>query len=88
MVILKAVLHLLPFSLDELNGYMPLPLDEIGLGIPASRHPPPRFLNETLFTGFYPRIHDKNLGPQDWLRNYYQTYLERDVRDRVMRWMS
>ena len=78
-----SVQHLLPFSLDELNGYMPLPLDEIGVTMSGSRSAPPRSLNETLFTGFYPRIHDKNLEPQDWLRNYYQTYLERDVRDLV-----
>jgi predicted AAA+ superfamily ATPase len=38
-------------------------------------------LLETLFTGGYPRIHDKGLKPQTWLANYYQTYLERDVRD-------
>jgi hypothetical protein len=37
-------------------------------------------LMETLFTGFYPRIHDKGLPPGEWLANYYQTYLERDVR--------
>jgi hypothetical protein len=35
---------------------------------------------DTLFTGFYPRIHDKRLPPRDWLASYYQTYLERDVR--------
>jgi predicted AAA+ superfamily ATPase len=34
-----------------------------------------------LFTGFFPRIHDKRLPPQDWLANYYQAYVERDVRD-------
>jgi predicted AAA+ superfamily ATPase len=34
-----------------------------------------------LFRGFYPRIHDRNLESQEWLRNYCQTYLERDVRD-------
>ena len=78
-----SVQHLLPFSLDELNGYTPLPIDEIGVTMSGSRSAPPRSLNETLFTGFYPRIHDKNLEPQDWLRNYYQTYLERDVRDLV-----
>lgn len=36
---------------------------------------------ELLFTGFYPRIHDKSLPPRDWLAGYYQTYLERDVRN-------
>jgi predicted AAA+ superfamily ATPase len=34
-----------------------------------------------LFTGFYPRIHDQNLPPRDWLSGYVQTYLERDVRN-------
>ena len=34
-----------------------------------------------MFAGSYPRIHDKGLRPQNWLANYYQTYLERDVRD-------
>jgi predicted AAA+ superfamily ATPase len=38
---------------------------------------------ETLFTGFYPRIHDKHLPARDWLASYYQTYLERDVRSIV-----
>ena len=38
-------------------------------------------LFETLHVGGYPRIHDQHLDPQDWLRNYYQTYVERDVRE-------
>jgi predicted AAA+ superfamily ATPase len=38
---------------------------------------------QTLFRGFYPRIHDKGLDPQRWLRDYYQTYVERDVREIV-----
>jgi hypothetical protein len=36
---------------------------------------------DVLFTGFYPRIHDGKLPPQDWLANYYRTYVERDVRE-------
>ncbi len=55
---------LLPFSLHELQ---------------ANRHPPPS-LNEMLFTGGYPRIYDKSLFPMDWLSNYVETYLDRDVR--------
>ena len=38
---------------------------------------------ETLFRGFYPRIHDKRLDPQRWLPDYFQTYVERDVREIV-----
>lgn len=37
-------------------------------------------LYHLLFTGFYPRIWDKNLKPDDWYPNYVQTYLERDLR--------
>jgi predicted AAA+ superfamily ATPase len=38
-------------------------------------------MEATLFSGFYPAIHDRNIPAQDWLGNYYRTYLERDVRD-------
>jgi predicted AAA+ superfamily ATPase len=34
----------------------------------------------TLHTGFYPRIHDRQIPPGVWLPDYLQTYLERDVR--------
>jgi predicted AAA+ superfamily ATPase len=35
---------------------------------------------EALHRGFYPRIHDKQLEAAHWLRNYFETYLQRDVR--------
>ena len=41
---------------------------------------PPATLEETLFSGGYPRIFDRQLAPADWLRSYVATYLERDVR--------
>ena len=75
-----AVLHLLPFSLAELMGRPPVSLDTLGRTIPRDPQPPRTGLMETLFTGFYPRIHDKRLPPRDWLAGYYQTYVERDVR--------
>jgi len=75
-----AVLHLLPFSLAELQGRKPISLETMGKGIPMAPKTPDRNLMETLFTGFYPRIHDKGIAPRDWLANYYLTYLERDVR--------
>ena len=55
---------LLPFSLAELQA--------------AGREP--RSLEQMLFAGFYPRIHDKHLDPQEWLRDYVATFVERDVR--------
>ena len=77
-----ALLNLLPFSRAELTGRKPMPLEDVGRKIPK-HHQATNDLFETLFTGFYPRIHDKGLKPQDWLRNYYQTYIERDVRSIV-----
>ena len=76
-----AVLHLLPFSLAELTRRPPLPLDTLGRA-PARPLTPPRWsLMDLLFTGFYPRIHAQRLPPHEWLSHYYQTYLERDVRN-------
>jgi uncharacterized protein len=76
-----AVLHLLPFSQAELDGRAPVPLAELGAKTRAEPAKPRRPLAETLFAGFYPRIHDRDLPPREWLANYYQTYLERDVRN-------
>lgn len=33
-----------------------------------------------LYTGFYPRIYDQNLNPTQALGDYFETYVERDVR--------
>lgn len=37
-------------------------------------------LNRLLYSGFYPRIHDRQLNPTEALSFYVSTYLERDVR--------
>ncbi len=78
-----AILHLLPFSLNELEGRRPIKISSIGHGLPRRRAAGDADVMETLFRGFYPRIHDKGLDPQRWLRDYYQTYVERDVREIV-----
>ena len=76
-----SILHLLPFSLAELTGRPPLDLARLGRTVPRRRTTAPgRNLLETLFTGFYPRIHDQRIPPRDWLAAYYATYVERDVR--------
>jgi predicted AAA+ superfamily ATPase len=59
-----AILKLLPFSLDELKNAK----------IHYSQYEP------VLRQGFYPRLYDKNIAPEDYYPNYIQTYLERDVR--------
>jgi predicted AAA+ superfamily ATPase len=79
----SAILHLLPFSLAELEGRKPLRIESIGQSLSRRKAAPGKALMETLFSGFYPRIHDRGLDPQRWLRDYYQTYVERDVREIV-----
>ena len=37
-------------------------------------------VDDLLFTGFYPRIHDQGLDPTQALADYVETYVERDVR--------
>ena len=58
------VLHLLPPGLDELARF----------------GGPERGLLEVMWTGAYPRIHDRGIPPDIWLRDYFATYVERDVR--------
>lgn len=38
---------------------------------------------ETVFRGFYPRIHAESIPPELWLPDYTRTYIERDVRSLV-----
>jgi predicted AAA+ superfamily ATPase len=59
-----ALLNLLPMSLAELNRF------------PS----PPEDLWTTVWTGGYPRIHDRQLAPDRWLAEYVATYVQRDVR--------
>lgn len=37
-------------------------------------------IDHILYSGFYPRIHDQNLDPQQMLGDYLEVYVERDVR--------
>ena len=37
-------------------------------------------LDEVLFTGLFPPVHDRGLDPLAWLNGYLRTYVERDVR--------
>jgi predicted AAA+ superfamily ATPase len=61
------LLQLLPFSLQELHS--------AGVNIPD--------LNELLWCGLYPPIHDRSLAPERWFANYVMTYVERDVRQLI-----
>ena len=59
-----SVHHLLPLARSEVERF--------------PKHPAE--LDETLFTGGYPRILNDGLDPAEWLGSYVATYLERDVR--------
>jgi predicted AAA+ superfamily ATPase len=60
----SGILHLLPFSREELAGFANAPKD----------------LFELLWTGGYPRIYDRSIPAQQWLADYVATYVQRDVR--------
>lgn len=38
-------------------------------------------LEKVLYTGFYPRVYDQKLNPTEAMRNYIETYVQRDVRE-------
>lgn len=49
--------------------------------IPELRgHLPRPTVDRLILTGFYPRIHDKGLDPTQALGDYFETYVERDIR--------
>lgn len=62
-----ALLKLYPFSYDE---FRTMPQEE---GRQCN-------LDQLLYTGMFPRIHDKNLNPTEAYAFYTETYIERDVR--------
>jgi predicted AAA+ superfamily ATPase len=72
------ILNLMPFSRAELEGQKQAEPDTPGdlFSNQATR----LHLWQTLLTGFYPRIHDRQIPPEVWLPDYIQTYIERDVR--------
>lgn len=58
------LIHLLPFTLSEARSAGWSPGD----------------LDEAMWTGLYPPVHDRNLEPDAWYADYVATYVERDVR--------
>lgn len=78
----SAIHHLLPLAASEILGVAPLEIERIGEDLPQ-RPAPTISLFELLHRGFYPPIHDRDIPAQDWLGNYYRTYLERDVRELI-----
>jgi hypothetical protein len=77
-----ALFHLLPLSRAEIEGRKTLLPSAIGSTIPR-RQTADDDLFAVMFAGFYPRVLADRIEPHDWLRNYYRTYVERDVRQLV-----
>src|SRR3989338_113708 len=77
------IAKLLPFSRRELENEkseIPIGGELIVKEKQQTHSTQKRSLETQLFTGGYPRIYDKQLAPQQWLQQYYETYVERDVR--------
>jgi len=58
------IFNLLPFSMLELSGG----------GITFNNY------RECIWKGFYPALYDRNMEPEEWLPEYVETYVERDIR--------
>ncbi len=61
----SAVIKLLPFSFRELA-----PIKNLSLKDP----------DNIMLNGFYPRIYKENMNPADFYMHYFETYIERDLR--------
>ena len=59
-----SVFHLLPFSISEMKGTKYWFND----------------YEQYILNGFYPRLYDQKLKPEEWLPDYVEMYIERDVR--------
>jgi len=82
-----AVLNLHPLALSELTRRVliePASLDAEPVPVEEPRHR----LWETLWAGFYPRIHDQGLPPDRWLADYQRTYVERTCGTCCASWIS
>ena len=40
-------------------------------------------VDQLIYTGFYPRIYDQQLHPTQALADYFETYVERDLRQLI-----
>ncbi|MBN1960204.1 MAG: ATP-binding protein [Deltaproteobacteria bacterium] len=76
----SSILHLLPFCKRELTNHPILTTQRLFNNKTLSSN---QDLFNIMTTGFYPRIHDKHLNPHEWLADYFQTYIQRDVRDLI-----
>ena len=75
-----AILELLPLSLAESTKRPALAPEDLADPSAVGDAHAAAELDEVLFRGGFPRIHDRALDPTTWFDGYVRTYLERDVR--------
>jgi hypothetical protein len=75
------ILHLLPFERAELEGNLRTPPEDPGTLFTNKTSALDPW--DTIYTGYYPRIHTSSIPPEVWLPDYIRTYIERDVRSLV-----
>ena len=63
-----AILRLLPLSIQEIRSWR------------EARNDAPLEYESHIIKGGYPRVHDKNLEPEDYYPFYIKTFVERDIR--------
>ena len=78
-----AVLHLMPLSYSEIRERAALGWPTFGRRAAPARRITDDDLFELLWRGQYPAVNASSVPAQEWLRNYYRTYVERDVRQLV-----
>jgi len=74
-----SLMCLLPLSLSELYGYGAQNYwltSEFRSRVPT----PEKSLYQHLYEGMYPRLHQNNISPTKFYRDYLQTYVTRDLR--------
>ena len=76
-----SLMKLLPLSHREIAGLPPRDIFEIdSWDIPEASDKSPF---DQVFNGSYPPIYDRRIKPSNWLSQYTQSYLERDIRTLV-----
>ena len=77
--------HLYPFTVAELHGLTHDSDMESIFSIKPDQLQKTNSLDihNMIFTGMFPRIHDKQLSAGKWIENYIDTYVERDIRSLV-----
>lgn len=60
----------LQFAIEDSGGFL-------------NQYPEGAALDEMIFKGFYPRIYDQDISPAQVYGDYFETYIERDLRQPV-----